>query len=271
MKHFKFGFSDNFKFICREDFSKNQILSFYRPNTTISKLFFWSNAYRLFSKITLKEKEHYRINSQTLFLLKGNNKKEQKFITQTELSLNYIEKWAYLENPGHLKIKKEIKNLKYLKENEQIYIHERFQLPTLISDGINNDKYVFFKTKKLNFYKDSSHDNLDLEFLRFYFNEFSLKNTFKHGNIYKTLLHGDLTPWNVKVFDTNYIIIDWEEMKYGDMYCDIIHYQFSYFFFKKRLRKEECIRKIKSINLFDNKEYYKSIQKYISVQNDKHT
>ena len=43
------------------------------------------------------------------------------------------------------------------------------------------------------------------------------------------------------------------------------------FFFKKRLRKEECIRKIKSINLFNNKEYYKSIQKYISVQNDKHT
>ena len=107
MKHFKFGFSDNFKFICREDFTKNQILSFYRPNTTISKLFFWTNAYRLFSKITLKEKEHYRINNQTLFLLKGNNKNEQKFITQTELSLNYIEKWAYLENPGHLKIKKE--------------------------------------------------------------------------------------------------------------------------------------------------------------------
>lgn len=259
MNYYKFGIRNKYKFIAKNDLSKSELRKFYTPTTLISKILFYSNIFKL-NKIITKRK--YNIDNNVLILLKGNNKIHQKFISLDKN--NHVKKWAYTNNKGSKKIIFEYKNINKL--NSIPDLSSKFEIPKIIDYDISrNNKIVFIKFEKIFFNSNSSTKTLNIEFINYYFENFSKKYSKQINNKIETLNHGDLTPWNVKQKNKKYIILDWEDMKYGDLYTDIIHYQYTFYFFIKKLDISKIKNQIKNLPKFkENTNYIENVNRYFN-------
>lgn len=259
MNYYKFGIRNKFKFIAKNDLSKSEIKKFYTPTTLISKILFYSNIFKLNKIIFIRK---YNIDNNVLILLKGNNKVDQKFINLYKN--NHVKKWAYSNNNGSKKIILELKNINKL--NSLPDLSSKFKVPKIIDYDISrNNKIVFIKFEKLIFNTNSSTKTLNIEFINYYFENFSQKYSKLINNRIETLNHGDLTPWNVKQKNKKYIILDWEDMKYGDLYTDIIHYQYTFYFFIKKFDLSKIKNQINNLPKFkENINYIENVNIYFN-------
>ncbi len=243
MKYYRFGNKINFKFLVRNDLSKKTILCFYTPTTLLSKIYFNLSLYK-FNIISNEEQLKYRLNEDNIsFMLKCNDPQNQKFISYYKDQFFKIKKWAFSSSTAKFKIQNEIKNINYLKG---LSISKLIEIPTILNQSTDiKNPIVFFEMKKGTFLRDSSVKKLNLEFLSFFFREFSLKFSFIKENKILTLSHGDLTAWNVKIKKNGYYILDWEEFSENLLFHDLIHYQFTFFHILMGLSIEKSFKKIK--------------------------
>ena len=83
--------------------------------------------------------------------------------------------------------------------------------------------------------------------------------------IRKVLLHGDLAPKNIMVWDNNFLLIDFEESSYSDPALEI-GYFLAHLNLYKKFKAADSVRKryLKNINYSDSS-FKERISKYIGI------
>lgn len=260
-KLYQFGIN-NIKFYYRSC-SKNEIRKIYNPTSFIG-MFTVNFGFNFFFKILGKKEVEKTIFSivdynKLKILYIGNNKSKQKYIALERHENNYIYKKFSINN---IDAADDIKNEIYFHEEikNNIFIPKRIKIQVVLNSYSNNSISCLI-TKELAYKQTNNNDKINFVFLNYFFKEFSLKNIEKVNNEFTYChSHGDLTPWNVKHDDGNFILLDWEDYGVRPLYYDIIQYQFSFYIIHKHLSFNESekwvISNLKFLDTSINKPQY---------------
>ena len=236
MKYYKLGYRNHFKFVVRADVGISTVKSFYSPSRWWAKLAIRWRLYKL-NIVRSSDMVALDLTGEEAILIKGNDAENQKYVVYKD-RLNIVRKWSF--NPGGIaKIKNEINALLHLKNSEYPFGH------SCLIDYALSDSYGFLDIE----YIDAAYTvECSDDFVRDYFNLFIVKNK---GN--SSVVHGDLTPWNIIRSTSKTLIIDWEEYRIGNKYYDILHYYYSYYKLGKSNSKasslELALRRIEGLGL----------------------
>jgi hypothetical protein len=239
-KLYQFGIN-NIKFYYKSC-SKIEIRKVYNPTSFIGK-FAVNFGFSFFFKFLGKKEVEKTIFSIIDFdklkiLLIGNNKSKPKYIALERHGNNYTYKKFSINN---IEAADDIKNEIYFHEEikNTIFVPERIKNQVVLNSYSNNSTTCIV-TKELAYKQTNNNSNINYVFLNYFFKEFSLKNIEKVDNDFTYChSHGDLTPWNVKHDDDNFILLDWEDYGVRPLYYDIIQYQFSFYCIYKYLSFNE--------------------------------
>lgn len=236
MKYYKFGYRNRFKFLVRADVSIDVVKKFYSPSRWWARLAIRCRLFKL-NIVRSSELVALELSGEEAILLKGNNEENQKFIVYKD-RLSIVRKWSG-NSGGIAKIKNEISALLDLKNRDL-----PFRYPLLIDYGLL-DSYAYLDTE----YIDAAYAvECNDDFIRDYFNLLIVKATSN-----SSLVHGDLTPWNVLRSSCETFVIDWEEYRIGNKYFDILYYYYSHYYLgkgnSKELSIELALRRIENLGL----------------------
>lgn len=196
----------------RADVGIATVNSFYSPSRWWSKLAVRWRLYKL-NIVRASDLVALDLTGEEAILIKGNDAENQKYVVYKD-RLNIVRKWS-VNIGGIAKIKNEINALLYLNNSEYPFGYSR------LIDYALSDSYGFLDIE----YIDAAYVvECSDDFVRDYFNLFIVKNTSN-----SSIVHGDLTPWNVLRSTCKTLVIDWEEFRIGNKYYDILHYYYSYY------------------------------------------
>ena len=235
-KYYKLGYRNNFKFLVRSDVGIDIVNRFYSPSRWWAKLAMQFRLFRL-NVVNASELLRYNLTGEEAILLKGNDAENQKHIVYMD-RLNIVRKWS-VNSGGIGKIKNEVNALLGLENSEF-----PFGYPHLLDCSVMDD-YAYLDIEYI--VSDCAVECSD-NFVRDYFNLFIKKNSSKFS-----LVHGDLTPWNVIRTSCRTFIIDWEESRVSNKYYDILYYYFAWYHLgknnSKELSIELAVKRIESLGL----------------------